>query len=104
MIFRSGAPGGDPIAAHRATPGARPSTTILAPALTARTLGALIALWEHRVVVHAAALGINPFDQWGVELGKKLAGSLTEPVSRARWPEGAPHVQALLERVARWRS
>ena len=68
-----GAPGGDPIAAHRATPGDRPSTTILAPALTARTLGALIALWEHRVVVHAAALGINPFDQWGVELGKSLA-------------------------------
>ena len=69
----TGGASADPLAAHRATPGDRPSTTILAPALTARTLGALIALWEHRVVVQAAALGINPFDQWGVELGKSLA-------------------------------
>jgi glucose-6-phosphate isomerase len=73
LAFGTGGASADPLAAHRATPGDRPSTTILAPALTARTLGALIALWEHRVVVQAAALGINPFDQWGVELGKSLA-------------------------------
>jgi hypothetical protein len=47
---------------------------------------------------------VNPFDQWGVELGKKLAGSLTEPVREGRWPDGPPHVQALLERVRRWRA
>lgn len=58
---------------HRASPGNRPSSTLLMKRLTPRTLGALIALYEHKVFVEACVLGINPFDQWGVELGKALA-------------------------------
>ncbi len=64
------------LARHRAFPGNRPSTTLVLDALTPRSLGALIALYEHRVFVSGAVWGINSFDQWGVELGKALAGQL----------------------------
>ena len=64
------------LAAHRSFPGNRPSTTLVLDALTPRSLGALIALYEHRVFVSGALWGINSFDQWGVELGKALAGQL----------------------------
>ena len=57
----------------RECPGNRPSTFMLLEALTPRTLGALIALYEHRVFVAGVVWGINSFDQFGVELGKKLA-------------------------------
>jgi glucose-6-phosphate isomerase len=57
----------------RAFPGDRPSATILCDDLDAATLGALIAFHEHRTFASAALLGINPFDQFGVELGKKMA-------------------------------
>jgi glucose-6-phosphate isomerase len=57
----------------RAYPGDRPSSTILLDQLDARTLGALIAFYEHRVFVNGALLGINSFDQFGVELGKEMA-------------------------------
>lgn len=59
--------------AARAYPGDRPSTTILLDELDPRTLGALIAFYEHRTFVNAALLGINAFDQFGVELGKEMA-------------------------------
>ncbi|WP_448502217.1 glucose-6-phosphate isomerase, partial [Sphingomonas sp.] len=59
--------------AARAYPGDRPSTTLLLETLDARTLGALIAFYEHRTFVNATMLGINPFDQFGVELGKEMA-------------------------------
>ncbi len=59
--------------AHQAFPGDRPSTVILLPELSPAALGQLVALYEHRTVVQAAIWGINPFDQWGVELGKQLA-------------------------------
>jgi len=58
---------------NRAYPGDRASTTILLDRLDARTLGALIAFYEHRTFANAVLLGINPFDQFGVELGKELA-------------------------------
>ncbi len=61
------------LVAHRSFPGGRPSTTILAPELTPSVLGQLVALYEHRTVVAGAVWGINPFDQWGVELGKALS-------------------------------
>ena len=61
---------------HRAFPGNRPSTTFVLDALTPRSLGALIALYEHRVFVSGALWGINSFDQWGVELGKTLCNAL----------------------------
>jgi len=46
---------------------------------------------------------VNPFDQWGVELGKKLAGPMAPAVQDAAWPDGPRHVQRLLETVGRWR-
>jgi glucose-6-phosphate isomerase len=58
----------------RACPGNRASTTLLLPRLDAGTLGQLLALYEHRTFVEAMLCGINPFDQFGVELGKALAG------------------------------
>ncbi|MDE1980219.1 MAG: phosphoheptose isomerase, partial [Betaproteobacteria bacterium] len=58
---------------HRACPGGRPSTFIWMERLSAYHLGALLALYEHRTVVEGWLYGINPFDQWGVELGKTLA-------------------------------
>jgi glucose-6-phosphate isomerase len=64
----------DAIAPHRVFTGDRPSTVILLPRLNAGTLGALVALYEHKVACLGALWGINPFDQWGVELGKVLAG------------------------------
>ena len=66
-------------AAHRVFPGNRPSVTMLYPQLTPFVLGQLIALYEHRVFVEGVVLGINSYDQWGVELGKELATSL-QPV------------------------
>jgi glucose-6-phosphate isomerase len=63
---------------HRSEPGNRPSSTILLDRLDARTLGALIAFYEHRTFANAVLLGINPFDQFGVELGKQIAWELAE--------------------------
>ena len=64
------------LAPHQALPGNRPSNTLLLPSLTPHSLGALLALYEHRTFVQAAILDINAFDQYGVEHGKTLAGSL----------------------------
>jgi len=61
---------------HRSYPGDRPSTTILLDRLDPAALGALIAFYEHRTFANAALLGINPFDQFGVELGKEMARAL----------------------------
>ena len=66
----------------RAYPGDRPSTTVLLQRLDARSLGALIAFYEHRTFANAVLLGINPFDQFGVELGKEMARSLDDPEGR----------------------
>jgi glucose-6-phosphate isomerase len=63
-------------ARHRVFAGNRPSTTLLYPALTPRVLGQIVALYEHRVFAEGVILGINSFDQWGVELGKELATAL----------------------------
>ncbi|WKB51945.1 glucose-6-phosphate isomerase [Eleftheria terrae] len=64
------------LARHRTFPGNRPSTTLLLEQLTPRSLGALIALYEHRVFTSGVLWGINSFDQWGVELGKALCNDL----------------------------
>ncbi|TPJ27674.1 glucose-6-phosphate isomerase [Mesorhizobium sp. B2-7-2] len=66
----------DRIAPHRVFSGDRPSLTILYRKLDPRTLGRLIALYEHRVFVEGTLFNINSFDQWGVELGKELATGL----------------------------
>jgi glucose-6-phosphate isomerase len=62
----------------RTFPGNRPSATILLDRLDARTLGSLLAFYEHRTFTAACLLGINPFDQWGVELGKEMASALLD--------------------------
>ena len=69
------------LAPHREFSGNRPSLTIAYRTLDPATLGSLIALYEHRVFVEAAVWNINPFDQWGVELGKELAGALLPAVT-----------------------
>jgi len=63
-------------ARHRVFPGNRPSTTLAIPKLTPFSLGQIVALYEHRVFVEGVILGLNSFDQWGVELGKELAVAL----------------------------
>ncbi|MFT6532925.1 MAG: glucose-6-phosphate isomerase [Limimaricola cinnabarinus] len=63
-------------AKHRVFPGNRPSTTLAYPKLDPETLGKIIALYEHRVFVEGIVLGVNSYDQWGVELGKELATAL----------------------------
>jgi glucose-6-phosphate isomerase len=75
----------DRLAPHKTFPGNRPSSTLIYRRLDPETLGQLLALYEHKVFVQAAIWDINPFDQWGVELGKALAGRLL-PVIR----DGAP--------------
>ncbi len=80
----------------RSYPGNRPSTFVLLDRLDPRTLGALIAYYEHRTFANAALLGINPFDQFGVELGKQMANAIADPKHRARFD---PSTRALIERA-----
>ncbi|GHA40677.1 glucose-6-phosphate isomerase [Amylibacter ulvae] len=75
-------------ARHRVFKGSRPSTTLIYPKLTPYTLGAIIALYEHRVFVEGVIWGLNSFDQWGVELGKVLATEMQGYVSGADAPDG----------------
>ena len=82
------AEGVDPaLAPHRVFDGNRPTSTILADRLTPRTLGSLIALYEHKVFVQGAVWNINSFDQWGVELGKVLAKKIAGELESQGEPE-----------------
>jgi len=89
---------------HKVHPGNRPSSIVLFQRLDPATLGQLIALYEHKVFVQSVLWDINPFDQWGVELGKKLADKLIPAV---RDPAGAKtqkhELSGLLDYIARWR-
>jgi glucose-6-phosphate isomerase len=79
----------DAAVAARVCPGNRASTTLLMPELSAYRLGQLLALYEHRTFVEAVLYGINPFDQFGVELGKTLAGPIVAALaSGTALPEG----------------
>jgi len=78
----------DALLPHRTFPGNRPSNTILMNELTPNALGALIALYEHKVFVQGTVWGVNSFDQWGVELGKVLAKKIESELT------GAPHPEA----------
>ena len=71
------------LALHRASPGNRPSTKLVLDALSPATLGALIALYEHKTFVQSILWNINAFDQWGVELGKQLATAILDEISGA---------------------
>jgi glucose-6-phosphate isomerase len=80
---------------HRTYPGDRPSTTILLDRVDPATLGALLAFYEHRTFVNAVLLGINPFDQFGVELGKTMARA----IDSGEGPEFDPSTKALIARA-----
>jgi glucose-6-phosphate isomerase len=80
---------------HRSYPGDRPSTTILLDRIDPATLGALIAFYEHRTFANAALLGINPFDQFGVELGKEMAKAIDTQSAF----DFDPSTEALIERA-----
>lgn len=78
----------DPLlVSHRTFPGNRPSTTIMAPALTPSVLGQLVALYEHQVFTQGVVWGLNSFDQWGVELGKVLASAIVGELTNADTPD-----------------
>jgi len=80
--------GGDPAQIpHRVCEGNRPTNTILIDRLTPRSLGSLIALYEHKVFTQGVIWGINSFDQWGVELGKVLAERISPELSSDDEPE-----------------
>jgi glucose-6-phosphate isomerase len=88
---------------HRVMPGNRPTSVILARRLTPGTLGALVALYEHSVFTQAAIWEIDPFDQWGVELGKELASRLA-PELEADWKRELMHDSSTNALVRRYRS
>jgi glucose-6-phosphate isomerase len=71
----------DRLTPHKVFPGDRPTNSILMERLTPETLGALIALYEHKIFCQGAVWGINSFDQWGVELGKALAKTILPEIA-----------------------
>jgi len=77
LAWGDGVLGGPPRPAYAATPGNRPSTLLRLPQLDARSIGALLALYEHRTFVQSVIWNINAFDQWGVEIGKQLMARRT---------------------------
>ncbi|HEX4971430.1 MAG TPA: glucose-6-phosphate isomerase [Steroidobacteraceae bacterium] len=87
---------------HKVHPGNRPSSIVLFRRLGPKTLGRLIALYEHKVFTQSVVWGINAFDQWGVELGKKLADSLAPALEDPQKNSDAT-LRGLLARVAQWR-
>ena len=89
--------------AHRRVRGGHPSTTILLDALGPESLGALLALYEHKVFAAGAIWGINSFDQWGVQLGKALAEAIHEQLSATDAPHQDPSTRALLAEIRRQR-
>ncbi len=91
------------LAPHRTYPGNRPSSLLLYPRTTARTLGQLLALYEHSVFVQGTVWGINSFDQFGVELGKKLAGAITIGGAHRPSGTGAAGIAALIDYVVKHR-
>jgi glucose-6-phosphate isomerase len=92
------------LAPHRTYPGGQPSTTILLKRLDARSLGMLIALYEHKTFVQGIVWGIQSFDQWGVELGKQLAGRVSAALGAGKDDKSLdPSTRALLRAYRRWR-
>ena len=91
----------DRLAGHKTFPGNRPSFSILMQKLTPETLGALIALYEHKIFVQGAVWGVNSYDQFGVELGKILA----KPILRElKGEDDVEHDRSTSGLIARIRS
>jgi len=94
----------EPLIPQKVHPGSRPSTLILFQKTDPTILGKLIALYEHKVFTQGVVWGLNSFDQWGVELGKKLAEQLIPAVNDPSGPHKASSgVNKLLSKVAEWR-
>ena len=89
---------------HKLHPGNSPSSILLFRRLGPRTLGRLVALYEHKVFTQSVIWGINAFDQWGVELGKKLADSLAPAIEKPSGTETERSLRGLLDFVEKWRS
>ena len=90
----------DALAPQRTFPGNRPSTTLVLPRVDAASLGALLALYEHKVFVEGVLWGINSFDQWGVELGKSLA---TRVLGELEGGDAGAHDPSTAALIARFR-
>jgi len=88
------------IGTHRVHEGNRPSSLLMYPQTTARTLGGILALYEHSVFVQGTVWGVNSFDQFGVELGKKLAVGIDMTGIKAPQGAGAAGIAALINYVA----
>ena len=88
---------------YRSCPGDRPSTTFVLPALDAHSLGALLAIYEHKVYTQGVIWGVNSFDQWGVELGKTIAGRILPRLrgGEARLHPATDHLLGVIRRLAR---
>jgi glucose-6-phosphate isomerase len=89
---------------HRTFPGNRPSSTVLAPELNPYVLGQLIAVYEHKVLTQGVLWGINPFDQWGVELGKQLAAQIVPELTGELAPRHDSSTNGLIERYRAMRA
>ncbi len=101
-IEAEGTPPG--VVPHKVMPGNHPSSTIVAPKLTPSVLGQLIALYEHTVFVEGVIWGIDSFDQWGVELGKVMAGALAPALSDDAAPDLADEDSSTAGLVTRYRT
>jgi glucose-6-phosphate isomerase len=88
---------------HRTFRGNHPTSTILVPSLTPNTLGQLIALYEHTVFVQGTIWDIDSFDQWGVELGKVLAGRIATELAAPSDPEAGAHDSSTMALISRYR-
>jgi len=97
LAFGQDAPDGQP---YRRFDGNRPTSTLLAEQLTPFVLGQLVALYEHKVFAQGVIWGINSFDQWGVELGKVLAGRIAPELSSVEQPE--LHHDSSTNALVRW--
>ena len=91
------------LARHKVHPGNRPNSVLAFERLDPATLGKLVALYEHKTFVESVIWDINPFDQWGVELGKQLAEGLAPAVRGEIRLTSRPGTQAVLDRLAAWR-
>ena len=93
-----------PVEADRLGDGVQCFDVVSMPRLDARTLGSLIALYEHKVFTQSVVWGINAVDQWGVELGKKMCEEVLPLVRDPAAPGARPMRRALLDRLHAWRS
>lgn len=92
------------LAPHKLHPGNRPNSILLFPRLGPRTLGKLIALYEHKVFAQSVIWGTNAFDQWGVELGKKLAENVAPAVEKPDAVRNDLQLELLIAHVKKWRA